>query len=111
MELSIPGQDQPTVVALPIQDVVGAIGSLAQRSMIELEGFAREGDAFVPEYVVGEYGETLVDPGDPSARATLALHLLRLHGEAERFGDVHEAEVDEAELWAREAGFAEWEDL
>ena len=111
VEVDIPNSGP---VSIPLGEVMNAFAHLARASMHELNGLASEDDAEIPEYLLGDDGEPLVDPANEEERAALALHLLRLDGEADRYAELNdlvasdgyfEGDLDESELWAREAGF------
>jgi hypothetical protein len=117
MELPIPAAGTPggvRNVQLPLGAVMNAIATLAGRSMEELNASTQESDPEVPEYLVGEEGEFIVDPASATERAALVTHLVRLNQAAQRagwFGEAGEADedLDEAEAWARDAGLERWE--
>ena len=98
---------------VPLGAVMNAIATLAGRSMEELNASTQESDPEVPDYLVGEDGELLVDPASAEERAALLTHMVRLNQAGQRAGwsawarEAREAddELDEAEAWARDAGF------
>lgn len=116
-------------VSIPLPDLVNTIAQLAQRSVGEVSesrtelDLASEDDPEIPDFLLTEDGELMADPTNPEDRAALVLHLLRLDGEARRHGseDLYGEpdalglfdemssepvwEIDESDLWAREAGF------
>src|SRR6185295_3008722 len=100
--------------SIPMGAVMNAIASLAGQSMTQFNAGTREDEAEVPEYLVDEEGEFVVDPASAEERAALVAHLFRMNEHAHRAGwfrppsevepevvaeDV--SEVDETELWAR----------
>jgi hypothetical protein len=112
MELPIPAADAPGGVRnlqIPLGAVMNTIATLAGRSMEELNASTQESDPEVPDYLVGENGEFIVDPGSAAERAALLTHMVRMHQAAHRAGwfEARESdeELDEAEAWARDAGF------
>jgi hypothetical protein len=98
---------------LPLGAVMNAIYALAGQSMEQLNANTREDDPEVPEYLVGEDGEFLVDPASPEARAVLVSRLFEISESARsrpsrartQRNQWHESGGDESELWAFEAGF------
>ena len=81
--------------------------SLAGQALTELHESCREDDPEVPEYLVNDEGEFIVDSASPEERAALVTHYFRLAGEAQRSGWFGEsaAGLDESDSWARDAGF------
>jgi len=115
MELPIPTGTPGGVrnLQVPLGAVMNTIAALAGRSMEELNASTQESDPEVPDYLVGEDGEFLVDPASAAERAALLTHMVRLNQAAQRAGWFVEAreaddELDEAEAWARDAGFESW---
>jgi hypothetical protein len=97
---------------LPLGAVVNTILRLAGEAMTELNEQTSEADPEVPEYLVSEAGDFIVDPTSPDDRAALVAHLFRIDDEARRVGALWQAEssdsageLDESDEWAREAGF------
>ncbi|HEX8107589.1 MAG TPA: hypothetical protein VF516_07655, partial [Kofleriaceae bacterium] len=114
MALSIPAAGAPggvRNVQIPLGAVMNTLASLASRSMEELNASTQESDPEIPDYLVDEEGRFLVDPASAAARAGLVTHIVRVHQAAHRAGWFAEAEegLDEAEAWARDAGFERWE--
>jgi hypothetical protein len=117
MELPMPAYGVPggmRTVQIPLGAVLNPIMSLAGRAMEEMNASTREDDPELPEYLVGEDGQLLVDPANPDQRAALVVHMMRASQEATRSGWFSQGEgadegvdegVDESEAWAREAGF------
>ena len=100
-----PGSGNP--VSIPLGAVMNAIASLAGQALTELHESCREDDPEVPEYLVNDEGEFIVDSASPEERAALVTHYFRLAGEAQRSGWFGEsaAGLDESDSWARDAGF------
>jgi hypothetical protein len=102
------GSRQATI---PLGAVMNAIYALAGQSMEQLNANTREDDPAVPEYLVGEDGEFLVDPASSEARAGLVARLFEISETARSRPAVRrrrrwiESEGDESELFALEAGF------
>lgn len=99
---------------IPLADVVDTIARLAQESALELNALAGDDSAEIPDYLVSEDGEYIVDQECAEDRQSVVLGLLRLQGELDRYDELGgwvEAEgmagnvLDESEVWAREAGF------
>ena len=92
---------------------MNALTALAGQAMTELNESTPDDDPEMPSYLVGDDGDFLVDPGNPSDRAALVAHLFRLSDEVERsgYGQTDEAAYreddseDESEAWAEAAGF------
>ncbi len=117
IQLPIPAPGYPgdtRSMAIPMGAVMNTIAALASQSRNQFGATTREDEAEVPEYLVGEQGDFIVDPASPDDRAALVAHLFLLNDEAQRSGwfqppDVPmedaEAELDESEQWAFEAGF------
>jgi hypothetical protein len=109
LALPVPAPGNPTgarPLDLPLGAVMNAIALLASRSMEELNGLTSEDDPEVPEYMIGEEGEFLADPGSPEDRAALVVEWFRAAEEGGFAGGTLESEdtLDEAEAWARDAG-------
>lgn len=108
VELAIPtanGSSQTTSV--PLGAVMNTVMELARRAREEFNASTQEDDPEVPEYLVGEDGELIVDPANAGARAAAVMYRFRQAGELQRFGG-EARELDESELWAIDAGFEEW---
>jgi hypothetical protein len=117
VQLPIPAPGYPgdsRSMAIPMGAVMSTIAALAAQSRNQLGATTREDEAEVPEYLVDEQGDFIVDPASSDDRAALVAHLFRLNDEAQRSGwfeppDVpfaeHDVELDESEQWALEAGF------
>ena len=87
--------------------------------MTELNTSTREDEPEVPSYLVDEQGDYIVNPADATARASLVPCLFELSEQAELAElaeqtedleqaietDETEAEMDESDGWAAEAGF------
>jgi hypothetical protein len=83
------GSARRDVVPLPMNAVVQAIASLAQRSTLELDEALADEDEFEEapaEFLLTESGDLIVDPADPYRRADLVAHYFRCAAEAERSG-------------------------
>jgi hypothetical protein len=103
-----------TPLEIPMGEVMATIARLAHESALELNALAGEDAAEIPDYLIGEDGEYIVDPECVEAREALVLENLRRQGELERYDELAEGvefegwagdEMDEAEVWAFEAGF------
>jgi hypothetical protein len=76
--LEIAGNDgQSEQVGIPLGAVMNTISHLASEAMLEFNAATHPSESDVPEYLVGESGEFIVDPGDPAARAALVLNYFR----------------------------------
>jgi hypothetical protein len=126
VQLPLPAPGYPgdaRSVAIPMGAVMNTIAALAGQSRSQINATTREDEAEVPEYLVDDRGDFIVDPARPDDRAALVAHLFRVSDEASRSGwfetagaeaafdkesesesESEEAE-DESEQWAREAGF------
>jgi hypothetical protein len=93
-----PQYQQPTQI--PLAAVLNAVVRLAGRSMTELNAGTKEEEPQVPEYLVDEQGEYVVDPANADERAALVAHLFRVNAAA-----ADTTAIDDAEAWAEEAGF------
>ncbi|MGD8588233.1 MAG: hypothetical protein PVG22_05320 [Chromatiales bacterium] len=106
VEVNIPNGES---VSIPLADVLNTFAVLAQESVLELNDTSSEYAENIPEYLIGEDGEFIVDPQSAEDRAALVLHLLRLDGEMERYAEWDDLnaydETEESDLWVREAGF------
>lgn len=100
--------------SIPLADVMDTIARLAQESALELNALAGEDAAEIPEYLINEDGEYVVDPECAEDREALVLGYLRRQGELKRYQELdgfveNEGgagnETDASEVWAREAGF------
>jgi len=97
-------------MSIPLNAVMNTIAQLAQASTRELSALPGESEQDIPDYLLAGDGSFIVDPADPQQRAALALHWLRADAEAQRHGSPQAfgsggTGFDEAEAWAREAGF------
>jgi hypothetical protein len=106
-----PGQARP--VQVPLGAVLNALVALSGRAMTELNENVSEEEPEIPEYLVGDDGDFLVDPASADDRAALVTHLFLLSDAAQRSGwypqlegasDEADVELDESEEWARDAG-------
>jgi hypothetical protein len=102
-----------TSARIPTGDVMATIARLARESALELNALAGEDAAEIPDYLISEDGEFVVDPEFDEDREALVLEYLRRQGEIDRYDEpggrvVIEGsagnEMDESEVWAREAG-------
>ncbi|MBN1612073.1 MAG: hypothetical protein JW940_35910 [Polyangiaceae bacterium] len=107
LEVEVPGPDGPRSVQIPAGPIVAGLASLANESLRELNALTREDDPDVPEYLVDDRGEFIVDPANQEERAALAVELLRADRDARRCVDCRALEdgLDESDAWARDAGF------
>jgi hypothetical protein len=108
VELQVPAPNMPArTQQVPLGAALGALGTLLRRSLYELNASTREDEPEMPEYLMGEEGELLVDPASPEDRAALVTHLFRIDAAARRSGLLAESDegLDEADAFAREAGF------
>jgi hypothetical protein len=71
-----PAGSQP--LSLPLGAVLNAIVQLSAQGLDRVNANTREEDPEVPEYLVGEDGEFLVDPASPEARARLVAELFEI---------------------------------
>lgn len=101
-------------VSIPMADVVNTISRLARASAVELHALDDEDAPEIPEYLVGEDGDYIIDPECPEAREALVLEYLRDQSEADRYAELSGwddmaggggYDTDAPEEWAREAGF------
>jgi hypothetical protein len=84
-------------------------------ALVELYEQTGEDAEEVPEYLVGEDGDFLVDPASDDDRAALVAHLFRLNEAAQQYGgdpqpewreaEAEVEEMDESEAFALAAGF------
>ena len=121
VQLPVPAPSAPGQVRsaeIPLGAVMNAIAILAGQSMAELNETMREDEPEIPDYIVSDDGDFVVDPASSDDRAALVAHLFRLNDEAERSGwfaemdgrpdeapDEADAELDESDEWAEAAGF------
>jgi len=117
VELPVPAPAAPRhvrSVPIPLGAVMNAIAALAGQSMTELNEYTREEESEVPEYLVDEAGDFVVDPASADDRAALVAHLFRLSDATQRSGRYPRlnrrpaparVELDEHDQWARDAGF------
>ena len=82
-------------VPIPAGAVVNAIAEIAIRAREELNAPTVLEDEGVPEYLIAEDGEYIVDPTRRAERAALVWHLIRLEAEAERYGVIPESSDSE----------------
>lgn len=95
-------------------DVMSTIARLAHESSLELNALAAEDATELPDYLIGEDGEYIVDPGCVEDRTALVLAELRSQGERDRYDELAESiemegfdegEMDEPEVWTDDADF------
>ena len=93
--------------------VLNAIALLAGEAMAEMNEQTAESAPEVPEYLIGEDGGFVVDPGSGPARAALVTHLFRISDAASRWPAqgapptrIVRSPDSSADAWARDAGFA-----
>lgn len=84
VEVDIPNSGS---VSIPLSEVMNTIARLAQESVVELEAITDEENTEIPDFLIAEDGEFIVDPERAEDREGLVLGLLRRQGEMERFGD------------------------
>ena len=101
---------------IPLGAVINAIAGLTGPALMQLNARTSEADPEVPEYLVSEDGEFIVDPASSDDRASLVVHHVRgeRRGPAPRRGAPAAAdqpsprraytELDEADEWARDVG-------
>ena len=98
---------------IPLGAVMNAIALLAGQSMTELNEYVSEEEPEVPDYLVDDSGDFIVDPASADDRAALVTHMFRVSNEAQQLASdpqpdsrLDEAydELDECEEWARTAG-------
>jgi hypothetical protein len=73
-------------VAIPLGAAVNAIAVLAHEALMELDASTHESDPEVPDYLVSESGEYIVDPARADHRAALVIEYFRRARESERAG-------------------------
>lgn len=106
-----PGTAQPRRTRIPIGAVLNAVALLAGQSLNELSEQTAEDAPDVPEYLVGEDGEYIVDPSDPPSRASLVAHYFRVSDAIRRRQPASAprptppSPLTDADAWARDAGF------
>ncbi|MDX2019473.1 MAG: hypothetical protein SF187_04480 [Deltaproteobacteria bacterium] len=109
LNLTVPGlmspMAQPRTVSVPLGAAMNALSQLAARSLMELNAYTGENDPDVPEYLLDEAGEFIVDPANPGARASLVAHLFRIDDATTRpTPDVTKRALDDVDAWASELG-------
>jgi hypothetical protein len=109
--LNVPAPNVPNrTQEVPLGAALNALGTLLRRSMFELNAGTREDEPEMPEYLLGEEGDFIVDPASPDDRAALVTHLFRIDAAARRSQQAGaEAGLDEGrgdmDAFARDAGF------
>jgi hypothetical protein len=110
LQLPAPTPAGTQSVSVPLGAAMNAIMTLARQSMAEIDEQTQEDEAEVPEYLVGEDGEFVVDPGSPEARAARVAQLFQAARGVERAraGELMDRigpGADDPDAWAREAGW------
>jgi hypothetical protein len=123
LQLPIPAPGYPgdvRSVSIPMGAVMGTVASLAASSRNRMGATTREDESEVPEYLIDEEGDFIVDPASSDDRAALVAHLFLLSDEAQRSGwfaqpesysetegdfDKEDEGMDETEEFALDAGF------
>ena len=75
---------------------------------MEVNANTAEGDPEIPEYLVDDEGEFVVDPADADARAALVAHLFRIDAKVRRNQETavrSDTPDSDADAWARDLGF------
>ena len=103
---------------IPLGAVINAIAGLTGPALMQLNARTSEADPEVPEYLVSEDGEFIVDPASSDDRASLVVHMFEVSDEAQRLDEALQqqrqlsqpsqrrayTELDEADEWARDVG-------
>lgn len=100
VQLPVPSHAAPSgrrSVNIPIGAVLRALIAASGEALVELYEQTGEDEAEVPEYLVGEDGDFLVDPASDDDRAALVAHLFRLNEAAQQSGGDPQPEWSEAE--------------
>jgi len=117
VQLPVPSHTAPAGhrnVNIPLGAVLRALMAASGEALVELYEQTGEDEAEVPEYLVGEDGDFLVDPASDDDRAALVAHLFRLNEAAQQYGgdsqpewreDEDAGEMDESDAFALDAGF------
>jgi hypothetical protein len=111
VDLPVPGPGGMRTMPIPLGAVMNTIAALAGQSVAELDASTQEDDPEVPQYLVNDAGDFIVDPANPEKRAALVALHFRVADEARRAGHLADGgpfesdEADESEAWAEEAGF------
>lgn len=101
--MEVPGESGGTrSVAIPLGAVMNTVAALASQAMVELNEQTHESDPEVPEYLLGEDGQYIVDPADPDQRAALVLHYMRGARHVE-----YDAATQAGDAWAEHGDFGE----
>ena len=101
--LPVPQPGGARTVQVPLGAAVNTVRELAERALSELNASTREDEPEVPEYLLSEEGDFLVDPASSDERAALVAHLFSMNDAAMR--RQQPLDLDEADAWARDAGF------
>jgi len=91
MVVTIPTVHGIRDVQIPAGAVVNAVAEIAIRAREELNTPSVLEDEGVPDYLIAENGDYIVDPTRRSERAALVWHLIRLEAEAQRYGVIPES--------------------
>jgi len=115
--LPIPALQPPArmrSVDIPLGAVINAIAGLTGPALMQLNARTSEADPEVPEYLVSEEGEFVVDPASSDERAALVIHMFEVSEEAQRLAALRQqrqsrprradTEPDDADAWARDVG-------
>jgi hypothetical protein len=116
VQLPVPSPTAPAGrrnVNIPLGAVLRALMAASGEALVELYEQTGEDEAEVPEYLVGEDGDFLVDPASDDDRAALVAHLFRLNEAAQQYGgdpqpesrEDEAGEMDESDAFALAAGF------
>ena len=97
-----------------MSEVMEVLANVAREAATELNALADEDATEVPDYLVGEDGEYVIDPECAEDREALVRENLILQGELVRYDGLDRlvgmegmagSEMDDSEVWARDAGF------
>ena len=115
VQLPVPSQAAPggqRSVTIPLGAVLRALIAASGEALTELYEQSGEDEAELPEYLVGEDGDFLVDPVSDDDRAALVAHLFRLNDAARQAEEASrsawnedDAGMDESDAFALAAGF------
>jgi hypothetical protein len=75
--VELDGPEGTSQVAIPMGAVMNAIAHLATEAMLEFNASTHESAPAVPDYLMSESGEFIVDPSDSAARAALVVEYFR----------------------------------
>ena len=82
---------------IPLGAVIDAIAGLTGPALMQLNARTSEADPEVPEYLVSEDGEFIVDPASSDNRASLVVHMFEVSDEAQRRGAPAAASIESTE--------------